>query len=131
MATSVEIRPPELGDRQRAEDRRQLSSPGSNSDGRPVWPGIIATIVLVLVIGVGWWTGTFGEAFWWLTNSTPPAVHLNGPQGVVRGPVTIAAQIGPRARIVAAQVDDQPLGLNLPLIIDTASLPDGSHRVQV
>jgi len=131
MATSVEIRRPQSveqpDDRQRADDRHQRGGP----DERSIWPGIIVAVVLLMVIGAGWLNGTFGEAYWWLTNSTPPAVQLSGPSSVVRGPVTVAAQIAPRARVVAAQVDDQQLSLNLPLLLDTASLPDGAHRVQI
>jgi murein DD-endopeptidase MepM/ murein hydrolase activator NlpD len=92
---------------------------------------IVGVVVVVLVLGAGWLTGLFGEAYWWLTNTTPPTLVLAGPPAVVRGPITIGSQVGPRARIVDAQVDDRPLDVEQGLVVDTAALPDGVHRVRV
>jgi murein DD-endopeptidase MepM/ murein hydrolase activator NlpD len=91
----------------------------------------IGAVVLVLLLGLGWLTGLFGDAFWWLTNSTPPTLTLAGPQGVVRGPATINAQVGPHAKVVAVQVDDKPLNVAQGLTVDTTGLSDGAHRVRV
>lgn len=87
--------------------------------------------MLVVIVGAGWLTGAFDEAIWWLTNTTPPLLALAGPMDVVRGQATVNVQLGPRSRIVTAQVDDRPLSPDRPLIVDTASLPDGSHTVRV
>jgi murein DD-endopeptidase MepM/ murein hydrolase activator NlpD len=87
--------------------------------------------VLILVLAVAWFTGGLSYAGWWLTNSTPPVVALSGPPDAVRGSVQVAVQLPPRTRIVGAQVDGQSLAAGPALTIDTATLPDGVHHVQV
>jgi hypothetical protein len=64
----------------------------SQPHGRAVLPLIvIGAVALMLVLGAGWLTGVFGEAIWWLTNTTPPTLALSDPTEVVRGQATIAA----------------------------------------
>lgn len=126
MASSVQVeRPPQP---ERGGSRRQRGEPNRSA---PALLTIVGVVVVVLVIGVGWLTGLFGDAFWWITNSSPPSLVLAGPPSIVRGPVTIGSQVGPRAKIVAAQVDDRPLSVEQGLVVDTATLPDGVHRVRV
>lgn len=127
MATTAQVEWPPRDDEQHAGGQHHRSN--RNGSGARLW--IIALVALALIIGVGWATGAFGDAVWWLTNSSPPSVSLAGPPSVVRGQVTIPAQIAPGARIVAVQIDDRPLSTSLPLVVDTASLPDGAHRVLV
>src|SRR4051812_47174718 len=104
---------------------------GGRSPG-PILAGFAIVIgVLALVLGVAWLTGGLSYAAWWLTTSTPPQVSMAGPTTVVRGPIQVAVQIPPRTQVVGAQVDGQPLAAGVALTIDTATLPDGPHRVQV
>lgn len=104
---------------------------GGGSFG-PVLIGFaVVMVVLVLVLAVAWLTGGLSYAEWWLTNSTPPAVTLAGPTNVVRGSVQVAVQLPPRTRILGAQIDGQPLPTSTTLTIETSTLPDGPHRVQV
>ena len=104
---------------------------GGRSAG-PLLVGLaVGMVVLVLVLGVAWLSGGLSYAAWWLTTTTPPAVSLAGPSAVVRGPIQVAVQIPPRTQLLGAMVDGQPLAAGPTLTIDTATLPDGPHRVQV
>jgi murein DD-endopeptidase MepM/ murein hydrolase activator NlpD len=95
--------------------------------------GVVFVVAAVLfgVLVVGKFIGF--DAWWWLTNSEPPTATLSQQNGTVRGVVKIEMQLDPagRANVVAATVDDQPIPVTLPLMIDTAKLPDGVHRVAV
>jgi murein DD-endopeptidase MepM/ murein hydrolase activator NlpD len=127
VATDARLDRPQGRDKRGAIGRPAPASPGRRDAQR--WG--VAIVVLLLVVGAGWLTGVSGDAAWWLTNTVPPAVSLAALPSVVRGTVTIGAQIAPGARIVSAQVDDRPLSTGLPLLVDTASLPDGAHRLLV
>ena len=92
---------------------------------------IVAVVVVVLVLGAAWFTGGASYVLWWLTNSTPPAVTLSGQPDVVRGPIQVAVQLSPRARIASAQIDGQELAAGPSLAMDTTKLPDGVHHLTV
>ncbi len=88
---------------------------------------------LVPILAIAWASGSLDFGVWWLTNATSPAVTASSPPAVVRGAVQIDVQLAPsgRARIVDAEVDGRPLGLGEPIVVDTASLPDGPHQAVV
>jgi len=130
MATDLDLErpaspPPDSGGSHR-ERRRQ---------GRRKTGVLIAAVVLLgILIGLAWASGAIGYGVWWLTSSEPPTVRLVGPPSAVRGPVQVAVQLSPRSHIVQAQVDDRALAVGAEatqLSIDTATLPDGPHRVLV
>lgn len=99
--------------------------------------GIVAGLIFLLLvlggIGVAWWSGAVDYGVWWLTNTTPPTVSLQAPQGPVRGTVTVAAVVGPegRARPIDVLVDGRPQAAEERIAIDTATLADGQHQVTV
>src|SRR4051812_1750714 len=103
MATGARIeKPPRDGPYGSNQER-------STRHGAARFPLIIGMVLLISITGAGWFTGAFGDAIWWLTNTTPPTLSLSGSTDVVRGPVAVAVQLAPRARIVTAQIDDRPL----------------------
>ena len=74
------------------------------------------------------------DPLWWITNQTPPTVTIDGPAGPLRGPVEARLSVAPagRTRVVSVRVDDQVRsGADGRIALDTASLGDGSHRVEV
>ncbi len=83
--------------------------------------------------GAVWVTGAGEYAVWWLTNDTPPTVSVEAPRGAVRGNVTIGVRVGPEGRAgpVEVTVDDKPLTVGDQVLVETAPLPDGDHRVTV
>ena len=89
--------------------------------------------LLAFAIGALWATGAGAYALWWLTNTSPPAVVVTVPQGVVRGPINIAAGVEPagRAAPVEVAVDGRPLPADAQVPLDTATLSDGAHQVSV
>jgi hypothetical protein len=71
---------------------------------------------------------------WWLTNETPPRVALEGPAGPLRGPAEgiLRLDAAARARVEAATVDGRPATVQgARVVVDSAKLPDGPHRVVV
>jgi murein DD-endopeptidase MepM/ murein hydrolase activator NlpD len=85
------------------------------------------------VAGAAWVTGAGEYAVWWLTNSTPPTVSLTVPGDAVRGTITIGVQVEPEGRSgpVDVTVDGTPLTDGEQVLVETATLPDGQHRVSV
>ena len=76
----------------------------------------------------------FDDPLWWLTNQTPPRVSIDGPSGPVRGSVEARISVEPagRTRILSMRVDDQlRRSADATLTLDTTSLSDGQHRVEV
>ncbi len=74
------------------------------------------------------------DPLWWITNQTPPTVTIDGPAGPLRGPVEARLSVAPagRTRVVSVRVDDQVRsGADGRIALDTASLGDGPHRVEV
>lgn len=74
------------------------------------------------------------DPVWWYTNQTPPRVALAGPAGPLRGQAEAALVVEPadRARVVGATVDGQPAVVSAGrVLVDSAALPDGPHRVVV
>jgi murein DD-endopeptidase MepM/ murein hydrolase activator NlpD len=89
--------------------------------------------LLAFAIGALWATGAGAYALWWLTTTSPPAVVVTVPQGVVRGSINIAAGVEPagRAAPVEVAVDGRPLPADAQVPLDTATLSDGAHQVSV
>lgn len=116
---------------------RPVRRGGAGQDGGSGAAGAIIGLVLFCAVlgavGVAWWTGAIEYAGWWLTNTTPPTVTLQAPQGAVRGSITVMATVGPegRARPVEVLVDGRPVTAEAQIAIDTATLPDGQHQVSV
>ena len=104
---------------------------GRGSKHRLRLPFLLLPFAALLVLG--WTSGALKYGAWWLTNTTPPNIHLVGPQSVVRGQTTVSVQLQPadRARVVEASVDGRPLTVSEPLLVDTAVLSDGDHDVSV
>jgi murein DD-endopeptidase MepM/ murein hydrolase activator NlpD len=77
----------------------------------------------------------FDDPLWWLTNDSNPHISINGPSGIVRGPIeaSINVERTTRVRIDAIRLDDQLKGVpeSGRIAIDTATLPDGQHRIDV
>lgn len=94
---------------------------------------LVSGLILALVIGVGWFSGALEYGFWWATNTSPPNVALAGPTDVVRGTTTVNVRVEPvgRAAVVEVALDSRPLPPAEIVAIDTATLPDGEHRVLV
>lgn len=70
----------------------------------------------------------------YLADREPPQVEVRVPTGPVRGRVTLTVGLADNCRIKEARVylDGAPLPANPPqLVVDTAALPDGDHRVTV
>jgi lysostaphin len=90
---------------------------------------VALTLALFILSRMTGWDAP--SVVWWLTNTNPPSIVLNGPTGPVRGAVQIDAQLAPadRSSIVAASIDGQPITLTTPLVVDTAAVPDGAHRI--
>ncbi len=74
-----------------------------------------------------------GSMIWFATNSTPPTPQLVGPPGVARGVVMVKVEgVDPgRAEVVQAQVDGAELAADLSWNLDTRTMPDGEHRIEV
>jgi peptidase M23-like protein len=94
---------------------------------------IVTLAVVGLLVGAAWATGAGAYVIWWLTNTAPPTVALSAPTDPVRGTVTLVIQVGPegRARPVEVTVDGRPLAVEERVPVDTMSLPDGAHQVNV
>lgn len=73
------------------------------------------------------------EWVWWWTNENPPELNALGPAGAVRGETSVQIGVRPpeRASLVAAQIDGQPLSPATLLTLDTQSLADGTHHLQI
>ncbi|MDQ3811671.1 MAG: M23 family metallopeptidase, partial [Chloroflexota bacterium] len=74
------------------------------------------------------------DPLWWLTNEAPPRLSIEGPPGPVRGPIQARLALEPasRARITSARLDEQALSVaEGPVTIDTTTLRDGPHRLEV
>lgn len=63
----------------------------------------------------------------------PPVVTLAAPEGLAHGTVTLGVVVHGEAgaRLSAATVDGKPIPLGDPLRLDTRSLADGTHRIEV
>ncbi len=78
---------------------------------------------------------------WWYGNTQPPNVEVVAPSGAQRETVQFPVRLQPadRSAIVAAYVDGQPVqpelwagaGEGMVIAIDTRSLTDGEHRLEV
>ena len=115
----------------RRSGRSVGAQPGPRGSGGRLAAVLVLTIVLV--VALGWLSGSLEYGVWWLTNARPPSIGLAGPSGVVRGSAEVGVELSPgdRAHLVEAWVDGRPLALGSPLTIDTAALPDGVHRLLV
>jgi murein DD-endopeptidase MepM/ murein hydrolase activator NlpD len=74
------------------------------------------------------------DPIWWYTNEQPPNLSIQGPSGPLRGAAqgTIRLEPPERSNIVAVTLDGQArTPTESSLTIDTRSLPDGPHRVEV
>jgi murein DD-endopeptidase MepM/ murein hydrolase activator NlpD len=75
------------------------------------------------------------DPLWWLTNETAPRLSMSGPSEPVRGSIElrISAEPNNSVRIDAVRVDDRLVTADQSgtLAIDTRSLSDGPHRVDV
>ncbi|HEV2122850.1 MAG TPA: M23 family metallopeptidase [Chloroflexota bacterium] len=95
-------------------------------------------IILPLLAGGGvlWYTGVASHAAWWLLNDQPPVIEVTAPEGPQRGTVLLAVHLAPndRASLASITVDGAPLAVpaQAPSVdIDTTTLPDGEHTVQL
>jgi hypothetical protein len=74
------------------------------------------------------------DPVWWLTNEAPPRIRIEGPGDPLRGTVEarIVTEPASRTRILGVRLDDQ---VRTPaedrIVIDTATLTDGQHRLEV
>jgi murein DD-endopeptidase MepM/ murein hydrolase activator NlpD len=90
---------------------------------------VLGLVALVVVYDV-----PLNDPLWWVANENPPRVTIDGPSGAQRGTVqaTIGLEPAGRARVVSVRVDDQPRSASDGRIaVDSASLRDGPHRVEV
>ena len=88
---------------------------------------------MIVLGGAVWATGAGEYAFWWATNTAAPTVSIQVPGNAVRGNVTIGVRVGPEGRAgpIEVRVDDRALNPGDQVLVETASLPDGAHRVTV
>jgi murein DD-endopeptidase MepM/ murein hydrolase activator NlpD len=89
--------------------------------------------LVIVTAGAIWVTGAGEYAVWWVTNTSPPTVSLDIPKDAVRGTVTLGVRVGPEGRAgpIEVKVDDKVLTVGDRVVVETASLPDGPHRVSV
>jgi len=78
-----------------------------------------------------WWTGAGAFAWWWLSNTTPPTLVLQAPDGAIRGTTVVVVRVEPegRAAPVEVRIDDQALVPGERVSVDTASVADGQHQI--
>ena len=94
--------------------------------------GVLGGALLAWLIVTPDWRTEVAHLRWWLTARTPPTLVLSAPAQTVRGGlVTIEASMSGdgETNIAAVDVDGAPLALEAPVVIDTATLPDGLHTV--
>jgi murein DD-endopeptidase MepM/ murein hydrolase activator NlpD len=99
------------------------------------WNVVLATLVGLGAAAVLVTTeAPIDDPVWWYSNQTPPHLAILGPPGPLRGPVqgTITLDPADRAHIVSVLVDGRPATPNGNRVdIDSASMPDGQHQVEV
>lgn len=103
------------------------------NDRRNRWPVPALAVTVVLFLGVAWGRGDLGYGVWWMTNTAPPSISLDGPADTLRGTVAVTVQLAPdgRSQVVDAQVDGRPIAAGPVLTVDTTTLPDGPHQLVV
>jgi len=73
------------------------------------------------------------EWIWWWANEEPPELSALGPASAVRGETSVQISLRPseRASLVSARFDGQALSPTALLTLDTGSLADGAHQLQI
>jgi len=111
---------------------------------------VLLTLALLILNGCAGWVENrvrLAPSAWWLTDNTPPTIALSVPPGPVRGALLVTLAVRDDNPLAGVNVTfdgwpltlfagpeaapPEPVFLNAAFVVDTTSLPDGEHLIQV
>lgn len=125
--------------------RRRSPRHRDTDRGKGYFPTLIALPLLLVPVLIALLFAPYPLDYprWWYANSDPPVVQVTAPGQVVRGTAEVTVRLAPpgRTSLVDALLDGKPFGLSALrptdavgsslLVIDTRSLSDGPHRLEL